>query len=358
MDIPRPRRVLLVSYCPQPPLAEGLAAAWSRLGVETRVFHSWPCNTLYDRLVIHTLNHYAHNLRLLPKSVNLFEGHPKSHKEWRSKELLRLYHEFRPELLLITGVQRFKPEALAALHAGATVFFWFTESEKRFGEIAPELPFYHHLYVISSASLEQAQHHGVKDATLLQHAVDTSLFRPLDLPPLWDWCFVGQWHERRQEYVMGLAEVSKNFVIYGSRWRKHNLLNPLLWRRLKGTGIWGEKLIELYNQTRVVVNISVWGDENRGGSGVNMRLLEVPACRACLLTDYSRDAARLLAPGQEFVSAADLPEMQTRLAALLAEPEVRQRLAQAGYEKASRVRNYDDLVNQICGDWAARRRGG
>ena len=66
----------------------------------------------------------------------------------------------------------------------------------------------------------------------------------------------------------------------------------------------------------------------------------------------------MLAPGQEFVSAADLPEMQTRLAALLAEPEVRQRLAQAGYEKASRVRNYDDLVNQICGDWAARRRGG
>jgi spore maturation protein CgeB len=354
MNHSHPRRVLLVSYCPQPPLAEPLAAALTRLGAETRIFHSWPCNTWYDRYVIHTVNHVAHNLRLAPKSVNLFEGHPKSHKEWRTRELLRLYQEFQPELVIISGVQRFKREALAELHRGATVFFWFTESEKRFAEIAPELPFYHHLYVISSDCLEQAQQHGWAHATLLQHAVDTALYRPLDLPHVYDWCFVGQWHERRQQYVEGLAQVSKNFVIYGSRWRKHNLLNPSLLRRIKGKGIWGEPLIGLYNQTRVVVNISVWGDECGGGRGVNMRLLEVPACRACLLTDYSRDAALLLTPGQEFVSAADLPEMQAALAALLADPGRRARIAAAGSARASQVRTYDDLAGQMCRDWATR----
>jgi spore maturation protein CgeB len=354
MNSPLPQRVLIVSYCPQPPLAEPLAAAFSRLGADTRIFHSWPCNTWYDRVVIHTVNHVAHNLRLTPKSVNLFEGHPKSHKEWRTGQLLRLYHEFRPDLVLITGVQRFKPEALAELHRGATVFFWFTESEQRFGEIAAELPYYHHLYVMSSACLEAAQQHGRNDATLLQHAVDTALYRPLELPQVYDWCFVGQWHERRQQYVEALAQVSQNFVIYGSRWRKHNLLNPSLLLRIKGKGIWGEPLIELYNQTRVVVNISVWGDERGGGRGVNMRLLEVPACRACLLTDYSRDAARLLTPGREFVSAANLAQMQDRLTDLLANREKRAGIAAAGYARAAKVRTYDDLVHQICRDWADR----
>ncbi len=348
-----PRRVLLVSYGPRPPLAEALAAAWMRLGVETRIFHSWPCNTWFDRLVIHPVNHWAHNLRLAPKSHDLFAGHPKSHKEWRSREVVRVCREFQPDLVIITGVQRFKAEALKELHERARVFFWFTESEQRFAEVRAELPYYHQVYAMSSASLEQAREGGAREARLLLHAVDKALFRPLDLPKTWDWSFVGQWHERRQKYVEGLAEVSRNFVIYGTRWRKHNLFTPGIMLRLKGTGIWGEDLVRLYDRSRVVVNISVWGDEAKGGRGVNMRLLEVPACRACLLTDYSRDADRLLEADKEFVSADSLADMQAKLAALLADRERRQRIARAGYEKASGIRSYDDLVTQLCRDWAS-----
>lgn len=349
-----PRRVLIVWYSPQPPLAESLAHAFARRGAATRVFLSWPCNTLYDRYIIHTINHFAHNLRLTPKSVNLFEGHPKSHKEWRSRQLLLLARDFKPDLVVIAGVHRFKPEVLQELQQSTTVFFWFTESEKRFPEIAWELPFYDQIYLISSESLERAQKEGFANVSLLQHAVDPSLFRPLELPQTLDWCFVGQWHERRQKYVEGLAKVSENFVIYGTRWRKHNYFKPSIFLRIRGTGIWGEEVVRLYNQTRVVLNISVWGDEAQGGKGVNMRLLEVPACRTCLLTDFSRDADKLLTAGEEFVSAANLEEMQEKLAGLLAHPEERLRIAQAGYEKARQVRNYDDLVNQLLADWAVR----
>lgn len=349
-----PRRVLIVWYSPQPPLADSLAHAFARRGAATRVFYSWPCNTLFDRLIIHTINHHAHNLRLLPKSVNLFEGHPKSHKEWRSAQLLHLARDFKPDLVIITGVQRFKPEVLRELQETSTVFFWFTESEKRFPEIEGELPFYHHLYMISSETRERAENLGFANVSLMQHAVDPSLFRPLEAPQNLDWCFVGQWHERRQKYVEGLARVSKNFAIYGTRWRKHNYFKPSIFMRIKGTGIWGEDVVSLYNRTRVVINISVWGDEAQGGKGVNMRLLEVPACRACLLTDFSRDADKLLKAGEEFVSAANLEEMQEKLAGLLAHPEERLRIAQAGYEKARKVRNYDDLVDQFLADWAAR----
>ncbi len=345
------RRVLIVWYNPQPPLAESLAAAFARRGAETRIFYSWPCNTLYDRYVIHPVNHYAHVLRLVPKSVNLFEGHPKSHKEWRSKKLLDVYRDFKPDLVLIAGVQRFKPETLKELFETSTVFFWFTESEKRFPEIAGELPYYHHFYAISSASVERARKSGCQASSLLQHALDPALFHPMEMPQIYDWCFVGQWHPRRQHYVEGLAQVSKNFVIYGPRWRKHNYFKPSVFVRIKGREIWGEKLLKLYNQTKVVINISVWGDETKGGHGVNMRLLEVPACRACLLSDYARDANMLLTPEQEFVSAGSLPEMQAKLAELLADEERRRRTAQLGYKRVSRLRTYDDLVEEISADW-------
>ncbi len=346
-----PQRLVIVSYSPTPPLAEAVALAFKRLGVKTKVFHSWLCNTWYDRLIIHTVNHYAHTLRLVPKTVNLFEGHPKSHKEWRSKSLWKLCQEFRPDLVLLTGIQRFKREILAELQKAYTVFFWFTESEKRFSEIEAELPFYHRLYFLSSESLERAHSLGFHNASLLQHAVDCSQFHPMNIPALYDWCFVGQWHERRQHYVEGLAEVSKNFVIYGSRWRKHNWRHlSLLWR-IKGKGIWGQELVRLYNQTKVVINISVWGDDAKAGSGATMRLLEVPACRVCLLTDVARDAARLLVPEEDFVWARNLAEMQAKLAALLTDEPRRLGIASRGYDKASRAFSYDNLVARILADW-------
>lgn len=346
-----PRRVLIVTQVDKPPLAAAIADAFRSRDMETRVFYSWLCNTWFDRLVIRPLNHYARTLRLIPKSRNLFQGHPKSHKEWRSHQAMDICRAFKPDLILITGIQRFKPEVLEVFQKYSTVFYWFTESETRFHEIESELPYYDHVYCISSLSLERARHLG-RSSSLLLHAVNTAQFHPLNLPKIYDWCFVGQWHPRRQEYAEGLAAVSRKFAIYGPRWRRRTWDRPALWFGIKGKGIWGEKLNRLYNQTKVVINISVWGDENRGSHGVNMRLLEVPACRTCLLSDYASDAQKLLVPGQEFLSAATLPEMQAKLAELLKDEEKRLAIAEKGYRKATTIRTYNDMVNQICGDWA------
>jgi hypothetical protein len=353
----RPKRVVVVGNCDKPPVIPAIAAALKRRGVAVKEYYSQFTNTLYDRFVIHTINHYAHTLRLVPKSIDLFAGHPKSHKEYRSQKLLDLAGEFRPDLILLTRGLRFKLETLQQLREIGSVFCWYTESEKRLPEIEPELPYYDHTYFFSSQGVEWARGLGFHHVGLLQHAVDTTAFRPLRVSQIYDWCFVGQWNLRRQEYVEGLAKVSRNFVIYGPRWRKHLYRHPGLWLRIKGPGIWGEKLTRLYNQTRVVINVSVWGEENRVTKGVNLRLLEVPACRACLLTDNTSDAERLLTAGKEFAVAANLPEMQQKLAELLADEGKRQAIAQAGFERASKIRTYDDLVAEVLSDWAAGRSG-
>jgi spore maturation protein CgeB len=347
-----PRRVLILTQVDKPPLAAALAAAFHKQGIDAQVFYTWLTNTWFDRLVIRPLNHYARTLRLIPKSRNLFQGHPKSHKEYRSRKALEFFRDFQPGLVLITGIQRFKPEVLPELHEASTVFYWFTESETRFQEITPELPWYHHLYFISTLSLGEARHLGYANSSMLLHAVNTTEFHPLDVPKIYDWCFVGQWHPRRQEYAEGLAQVSRKFAIFGPKWRKRTWDKPILWRGIKGKGIWEEKLNRLYNQTKVVINISVWGDENRSSHGVNMRLLEVPATRTCLLSDYASDAQELLVPDQEFVSAADLPDMQAKLGELLRDEARREAIAERGFNKATTIRTYDHMVAQICSDWA------
>uniref|UniRef100_A0A7C3Z943 Spore protein YkvP/CgeB glycosyl transferase-like domain-containing protein n=1 Tax=Desulfobacca acetoxidans TaxID=60893 RepID=A0A7C3Z943_9BACT len=346
-----PQRVVIVVNIPRPPVGAGLARAFAKLGSEPKIFMSHLVNTRFDRYVIHPLNHLAHNLKILPKGVNFFENHPLCHKEYRNRRFLELCREFKPDLIFLTRGLRFKAETLAALRELTTVFCWHTESESRFPEIEPELPYYHHTYFFSSLSLRRARALGFANTGLLLHALDTSLFYPLGLPKGYDWCFVGQWHPRRQRYCEALARVSRNFVIYGPRWRKKVYRQPVIWRRIQGWEIWGEDLNRLYNQARVAVNISVWGENPGESHGANMRILEIPATGTCLLTDHAGDAARLLTPGVEFVAAADLKDMQEQLAALLADEDRREQIAGLGCQKASRLRTYDHMAAEIAADW-------
>ncbi|MGQ9689490.1 MAG: CgeB family protein [Desulfobaccales bacterium] len=346
-----PQRVVIVVNIPRPPVGQGLARAFAAGGSQTRVFMSHLVNSRFDRWFIHPLNHLAHNLRILPKGVNFFEDHPQCHKEYRNRKFLELCREFRPDLVFLTRGLRFKVETLAILRELTTVFCWHTESEERFPEIEPELPFYHHTYFFSSLSLARAQALGFTNTSLLLHGLDTSLFYPLGLPKIYDWCFVGQWHPRRQRYCEALARVSQNYAIYGPRWRKKVYRNLGMWRRVKGWEIWGEDLNRLYNQTRVAVNISVWGDKPGTAHGANMRLLEIPATGTCLLTDHAADAERLLISGEEFAAASSPEEMQKQLALLLADEARREDIARRGCQKASHIRTYDHLAAEIAADW-------
>jgi spore maturation protein CgeB len=351
LEKPYPQRVIIVVNIPRPPVGEGLARAFASQGSDPKVFMSHLVNSPFDRYLIHTVNHLAHNLRILPKGVNFFEDHPLSHKEYRNRKFLELCREFRPDLVFLTRGLRFKVETLAALREFTTVFCWHTESESRFPEIVPELPYYHHTYFFSSLSLKQAQELGFTNTSLLLHALDTSLFYPLGLPKVYDWSFVGQWHPRRQRYLEGLARVSRNFAIYGPRWRKNLYRQPMMWRRVKGRELWGAALNRLYNRSRVAVNISVWGDQPGESHGANMRLLEIPATGACLLTDHASDAARLLTPGEEFVDATSLEDMQDQLDALIRDKARREQIARQGCQTASHIRTYDHMAADIAADW-------
>src|SRR5437762_14330268 len=99
-----PKRVIIVVNADKPTVGPALASAFVRRGVETKIFFSRFCNTLYDRLIIHTVNHYAHTFRLVAKSVDLFEGHPKSKREYTNREFLKLFVTFAHDLVFLARI--------------------------------------------------------------------------------------------------------------------------------------------------------------------------------------------------------------------------------------------------------------
>ena len=145
-------------------------------------------------------------------------------------------------------------------------------------------------------------------------------------------------------------------MIYGPRWREKNLTNPKLASLCKGAYIAGDDLNRLYNESRLVLNVTGW-DGAQGGqpSGLNMRILEVPATQSCLLTDRIRELNQIFVEDQDVLVFDDEAELIQKLTWALAHPEQRQTVAVAGYRVVSASYSYEHTVTKILGEFEKAR---
>lgn len=340
------KRALLV-YSSRPPIADYLKAAFNARGIEAACLYADE-NTLFDRYVIHHVNKLAHNLRLLPKGGSLFSAHPKAHLNYRSNALIEMADRFAPDLILMIRGIRFKEEAIIKARKCARLFGWWVEREERMEEAFRELHLFDRYFFMNSSCVVEAQKRGIKNAALLFHSVDTKAFHPVDCKKRFDWCFVGGRSDLRQRFIEAALAVSPNGVVYGPKWLKKNIFNPSVRRAFKGAYIGGDALARLYGETKVVLNITNWGEEAAGRTGMNMRVLEVPACRACLLTDGSRDLASVVQPGVHVVVYEGIDEFRTKLGHLLKHDDERERIASNGYAHVTVSYTYDHVAKILA----------
>ncbi len=341
----RSLRRLLIAYSSKPPILDYLGGAFARRGIETFLLRADE-NTVFDKYVIHRVNKLAHSLRLLPKSRCLFEGHPLSHRNYRSARLLAAYREFEPDLVLVIRGIGFRREVLEATRP---LLGWWVEHEGRVGEALAEAGCYDGYLFMNEAGVVAALAKGYEGAGFLAHAVDPHAFRRLEgESKRYDACFVGNWSEKRQAFIEAALEVTPNLALYGGKWLRKCWNRPKILRCWKGSYVEGEELNRLYNRTRVVLNITNWGKgEGRARSGMNMRVLEVPATGAFLLTDQSREMDSFLTPGTHVGIFDDLTEFGDQLRYYLTHEAEREAVAAAGYEHVRDRHTYDHMAEQI-----------
>jgi hypothetical protein len=342
---PHPMRRVLLAYSSRPPILDYLVAAFSRAGIEARTVRADE-NTWFDRYVIHRTNKLAHSFRLLPKTRNLFEQHPLAHRNHRSARLLSAWNEFQPDLLLLIRGINFRPDVLAQIHPK---FGWWVEHEGRVAEALSEVGSFDGYFFMNESCVHAALDHGFERAAFLAHAVDPGVFHPLEgLPKRYDACFVGNWSKKRQQYIEAALEVTPDIAIYGGRWLRKCWNRPAILKCWRGTYIEGERLNRLYNESRVVLNVTNWGKgEGRGRSGMNMRVLEVPATGSFLLTDESLEMNDFLTPGLHIGTYGDFYDFSARLRHFLSHPQEREAIASAGCAHVKDRHTYDHVVQQI-----------
>jgi glycosyltransferase involved in cell wall biosynthesis len=346
----KPGKVLLV-YSSRPPILDYFSGAFARAGIETDCVVA-DQNSAFDKWVIHPVNKRLHNLRILPKNKFAFENHPLAHKNFRSNALQERIASFRPDLVfLIRGIS-FKHEALAD---APLVFGWWIEREERVAEAMCEIGFFDWYFFMNTSCVEHAAARGIDTASYLPHSVDLDAFHPIrDQRKQYDLCFVGNWSPKRQEYLEAALEVSDNIAIYGSRWRKNNVFKPKMFLCIKGKYIDGEQLNDLYNASRVVLNITNWGKgDGTKRSGMNMRVLEVPATGSFLLTDGSRELSDFLVSGTHVGTYEGVDDFAAQFRHWLDHPVEAAAIAEQGRDHVAANFSYDRLVAAVIERYSA-----
>ncbi len=341
-----PARILIV--CSQNFLVvDPLKKAFAKIGAEVHHFN-YHINHWFDRYFIHFINKQSHNLRVLPKDRSLFEGHPLSHLQFRGQKLLERIDEVAPDLILMIRGQRFTEEVLRKARARSRLFGWYIEAEEEAEHIFGEVNLFDHYFFISPACTDKARNRGFRNVSVLRHSVDTEAYYPIDAPKRYDWCFVGSWAAQRQEYIERAISVSRNGAVCGPRWLRKNFRNPIFHKIVKGRYARGEELLRLYGESKVILNVTNWGfGGGMDRSGVNQRVLEIPACRAALLTDSSRDLYELVEPGKHVIAYDGIRDFGEKLSHFIRNDVEREEIARAGYHHVTSRYSYHDTFRLL-----------
>lgn len=279
--------------------------------------------------------------RLLGRS----KAQTKSRLPWleeslRYRAIIDLARRTRPDYLLVISTFVYPPHVLDQLREECGIrqtIGWCVEGPTWINDPNREAALYDQYFCIHRRGIT---HPGVDYLPAL--GFDPCAYQRLDgeaktLPLV----FVGRKKERRVAWLTPLADLG--LEVYGPEWEKSRLA-----ANLRASGVFGRELNLLYNRSQIVLNVSAWDNGDSGESScLNLRILDVPACGAMLLTDHAAGIEDYLQPDREVVIARTPEEMRDKARYYLTHDAQRERIALAGWERVQKTETYAQKMRRM-----------
>lgn len=300
---------ILVSYFFGPrtiPLGEFCAQGFEAAGCEVYRFNSQ---------LSHPIEHYgfkwlgklARGLRL--PDAYFREGHPWSNARYRERCLEAAIASFRPDILFIIRGNSVSGEFLRRVkrHYGIrhTVGWWVKDPRPNDTQLIGDCRLYDHYFCIHrhGYTADDPIHYlpalGLEQRPALPSSAGPESEHPLGI------VLVGGWSKRREAYIRAILDLPLSIV--GPGWKKRGRLESTHWHHVIASQLWGAEVEALYRRAKIVLNVTSW--DPAALTGLNLRICDVPALGAFLLTDYAGDLAEFVEPGRDvatFTTPADL----------------------------------------------------
>lgn len=323
------------------PLGDSCARAFESMGHEVYRFHS-QVSSPWEQYFFKWLGKLVRGLGC--KGCDPSRNAPWGNDASRARALEKAVKEFRPDIVLVIRGNSFSKTLLQRLKSEYGVkktIGWWVKEPRDNGEMQEDATRYDSYFCIHTHGYVEGQ--GIHHLPAL--GVDSTLYYPARevQPTKHDVVLVGGWSKRRQQYLEAIADLP--LEIWGPGWRKRGHASAQLQSRVRGSKIWGDELIRLYHTSKIVLNVTSW--ETGKKSGQNLRLFDVPACGAFLLTDAAPELETYYKIGEEIETFSTPDSLRQKLQHYLAHPERIVQVAAAGGRKAATLETYMQKMQRI-----------
>lgn len=335
-----PTKVIISFYFEEIPLGATCSDALEAQGYEVHRFNAFqPRRKFVGRKTLERLFVLLCRLALIPKSRSK-QWLPWDEERVRMQRLLRAVEDIRPDVLLVISTFTYPRQVLEKIRALGVkhVIGWCVEGPTWIRSPLQEAKLYDRYFCI--------HRHGIPADSGIQWlpaiAYDAGNYHRIEPRPekRHDIVFVGRPKPRRAEFLKAILDLKP--LIFGPGW---DVYGEEMAAAVGDTLIAGERLNRLYNETKIVLNISSW--ENAGQDCPNLRIADIPATGSFLLSDYSDYAAEIFVPGKEMEFFSSTEELRDKTKFYLAHEAARERIARAGHEKAKKLEDFDAKMRRI-----------
>lgn len=203
--------------------------------------------------------------------------------------------------------------------------YWVSDTHLGFDYRLGKAREFDHVFCAQKKAAEDFRREGIKNAYWLPHAVEPTAYYPHPWVKKYDVVFVGNVNnEGRAEYLDRLFKEFPNWY-FG----KHLF----------------EEAAEKFCQGKIVFNHAIKED-------VNMRLFEVLATGSFLLTQCVPTLEELFTDGSHLATYHDVDSMVETARYYLERPELREKIAEAGYKEVLAKHTFKHRAEEIlrkCG---------
>ncbi len=273
--------------------------------------------------------------------------------------LLRCARELEPELLLVFKGTFVKGETLRHLRRQgvATYCFYPDVSVYTHGPYLPgALPEYDWIFTTKSFGLRDLRTTlGIERVSLLLHAFDRDLHRPLELSPGdharygCDVSFIGTWSLKKELLLASLAARCSDvrLRVWGAQWHRANG-RQILRRAVQDQEVRGDEYVKAIRGS--TINLAILSERRPGaseGDQITSRTFHIPACGAFMLHERSDELLTLLQEGVEVECFGDVDELEHKVRQYLGDPGRREEIAARGAGRIRAAHSWDDRIQEI-----------
>lgn len=276
-----------------------------------------------------------------------------------NRELLRLAERTAPELLLVFKGTFVRADALVALRRmGVRTYCFFPDvSFRTHGPYLPRaLVQYDWVFTTKSFGLADLREQlGVTRASVLPHAYDPDLHRPVELSPGdrarygCDVSFIGTWSPKKEAVLRGVIErrPALRLRVWGDQWDRVPTSSPLR-PAIQGHAVVGEEYVRAIAGS--AINLGILSERRVGSSGgdqITSRTFHIPAAGGFLLHERTAEVLDLFEEGRSIACYDGLDELVARIDEYLGAADRRREVARRAREVVCAAHSWDHRIQQI-----------